>query len=187
MTEALTFNKNKNNIYIKEKDNTSLIIIPDCYFVASGIFKVDNTKKKILTFYINGENDQHKEFIGNIRNIYDQCSIYIEKDEDINPDIISNPIYKKNDSSYILSVNITDWNGNLITKFFNVDDDQIINEDNLENKTFSLYPAICIEKMYLSTKNNVAYIEFILKEAYIKINQNKRLLNYENAKNAIGN
>lgn len=187
MAKTLTFNKNKNNIYIKENYNNNLIVIPDCYFIVSGIFTIDNTKKKILTFYINGENEEHKVFINNIRKIYDECSIYIEETGDINPDVISNPIYKKNDSLYTLSVNITDWNGNLITKFYNIDDNQLINLDNLENKTFSLYPAIHIEKLYLNNKNNTVYIEIILKEAYIKIHQNKKLLDYEKAKKAIGN
>lgn len=156
MNKTLIFNKNKNNIFIKEKDNDNLIIIPDCYFIASGIF----------------------------RNIYDECSQYIEKIDDFDPDLISNPMYKKKDELYILSLNITDWNGNLITKFYNIEDDQLINLNDLENKTFSLYPAIHIEKIYLNTKNNYAYIEFILKEAYIRINKNKKLLNYEKAKNA---
>lgn len=187
MAKTLTFNKNKNNIYIKENYNNNLIVIPDCYFIVSGIFTVDNTKKKILTFYINGENEEHKVFINNIRKIYDECSIYVEENGDINPDVISNPIYKKNNSLYTLSVNITDWNGNLITKFYNINDNQLINLDNLENKTFSLYPAIYIEKLYLNNKNNTVYIEIVLKEAYIKIHQNKKLLDYEKAKKAIGN
>lgn len=184
MVETLIFNKNKNNIFIKEKDNNNLIVIPDCYFIASGIFKVDNIQKKILTFYINKDNNKHKEFIDNIRDIYDECSEYIEKIDDFDPDLILNPIYKKNDLLYTLSLNITDWNGKLITKFYNIEDDQLINLNDLENKTFSLYPAIHIEKIYLSTKNNHAYMEFILKEAYIRINKNKKLLNYEKAKNA---
>lgn len=187
MTKTLIFNKNKNNIFIKEKeDNNNLIVVPDCYFVASKIFTVDNTKKKILTFDVNKENDKHKEFIDNIRNIYDECSEYIEKIDNFDPDLISNPIHKKNDSLYSLSLNITDWNSNLITKFYNVEDDKLINLDDFENRTFSLYPAIHIEKIYLA-KNNYAYMELILKEAYIRINRinkNKRILDYENAKKA---
>jgi hypothetical protein len=184
MIEGLKFNKNKNNVYIKENNN-NLLIIPDCFFMVSGIFSVESTKKKILTFYINQNNENHKEFMNIIRNIYDECSEFLEKDEELNPDIISNPMYKKNDSTYTFSVNIANWEGNLITKFYDVENDQVINLQDFENKSFSIYPAIHIEKMYISTKNNVCYIECMLKEAYIKINQNKKLLDYKKAKDAV--
>lgn len=77
--------------------------------------------------------------------------------------------------------------GNLITKFYNVENDQVIDLQDFENKSISIYPAIYVEKMYISTKNNICYIECMLKEAYIKINQNKKLLNYKKAKDAVNN
>ncbi len=123
--------------------------------------------------------------------MYDECSEYIEVQDNFNPDMILNPLKKINDVMYDLMVYITDWDGNPITTFYDAKkENEIIELKTLEDKQFSTYVAIQPEKISLSLKNNNAYINILLKEAYVNNIRNKtntKIIDYKKVLIAINN
>lgn len=187
----MIFNKINNNIYIKNNEGEKYIIIPNCFFNTTGIVNLNNSKMKAIHLNINKNKKEHEKFINEFRKIYDECSEHIEVDNEFNPNIIINPLRKINNVFFDLLIYITDWNGNLTSTFYDAKENKIINLEEIENKQFSIYVAIQIEKISLSPKNNNAYINFSLKEGYINnINEkedNKKLIDYKNVQIAINN
>jgi hypothetical protein len=106
------------------------------------------------------------EFINIIRDIYDKCSEYIETDYEFNPDVIINPLNKINDTTYILNLYITDFNGNITASFYD-NNNNPISLEKLEDKTFSIYPAINIDTISLNKDKEKAYVNIHLKEGFL--------------------
>lgn len=186
----MIFSNINNNIYIKNEEGEKYIIIPNCFFNTRGIVNLNNSKLKAIHLNINRNKKEHEKFINEIRKIYDECSEHIEINDEFNPNIIINPLRKINDAFFDLLIYVTDWNGNLTSTFYNANkENQIINLEEIENKQFSIYVAIQIDKISLSSKNNNAYINFSLKEGYINnINEkenNKKLIDYKKVQIAI--
>lgn len=187
----MRYNIIDNNIYIKNDDGNQLFIISDCFIETSGIVNFNNSKRKVIYLKINKNKKGHQDFIDKIRKMYDECSEYIEVQDNFNPDMILNPLKKINDVMYDLMVYITDWDGNPITTFYDAKkENEIIELKTLEDKQFSTYVAIQPEKISLSLKNNNAYINILLKEAYVNNIRNKtntKIIDYKKVLIAINN
>lgn len=187
----MKYNRIDNNIYIKNDDENQLFIISDCFLETSGIVNLNNSKRKVIYLKINKNKKGHQDFIDKIKEIYNECSEYIETDDDFNPNTLLNPLKKINDVMYDLMVYITDWDGNLITTFYDVKkENEIIKLETIEDKHFSMYVAIQFEKVSLSLKNNNAYMNIILKEAYVNNIKNKinnKIIDYKKVLIAINN
>lgn len=178
--DYIEFNKINNNIYIKN-DKLQFIIIPDCIFETNGIITFPNSKTQAIILSINKNKEDHKKFIDIIKNIYDKCSEFIENENDFNPDVIINPLKNINDTIYNLQICITNWDGKIITNFYNIINDELIDLEELKNKVFSIYPAMQIDRISLNPLTNNAYINIQLKEAYICNIKNRKLLDYKKA------
>lgn len=178
----LEFKRIKNIIYIKD-NNLQLNIIPECSFETNGI-NVFSPNSKSIPLFINKNVESHLKFIKIISDIYDKCSEYIETDYEFNPDVIINPLNKINDTTYILNLYITDFNGNITASFYD-NNNNLISLENLENKTFSLYPAINIDKISLNKDKEKAYINLHLKEGFVDNIKNKRLLDFNKYKSYV--
>lgn len=180
MTKELNiqFKKVGNVLYIKD-NGLPLNIIPGCVFETKGIHHLTNNKSVTLSLNINIK--EHKEFIQLINEIYKKCSEYIEIEDDFNPDTIINPLVKINDIIYNLHLFITTWNGNDQALFFD-DNNNLIDIKDFEDKTFSIYPAVSIDRISLNKVKDTAYINIILKECFISNIKNKRLLDFEKYK-----
>lgn len=180
----LEFKRIKNIIYIKD-NNLQLNIVPECSFDTNGI-NVFSTKSKSIPLFINKNVEGHLKFINIIRDIYDKCSEYIETDYDFNPDVIINPLNKINDTTYVLNLYITDFKGNLTASFYDSSNKPISLEE-LKDKTFSIYPAINIDKISLNKDKEKAYVNIHLKEGFVDNIKNKRLLDFNKYKSYVNN
>lgn len=170
-----------NILYIKN-NGLPLYIIPECMFETKGIHDLPNNKS--MTLSLNKTKKEHKDFINIINEIYNKCSEHIESDNDFNPDIIMNPLIKINDIIYNLHLFVTSWNGNDQAIFYD-DNNDLINLKDLEDKTFSIYPAINVDRVSLNKSKDKAYINILLKEGFINNIKNKRLLDFEKYKTYI--
>lgn len=180
----LEFKRIKNIIYIKD-NNLQLNIVPECSFDTNGI-NVFGSKSKSIPLFINKNVEGHLKFINIIRNIYDKCSEYIETDYDFNPDVIINPLNKINDTTYVLNLYITDFNGNITASFYD-SSNTLISLEELKDKTFSIYPAINIDKISLNKDKEKAYLNMHLKEGFVDNIKNKRLLDFNKYKSYVNN
>jgi hypothetical protein len=180
----LEFKRSGNTIYIKNK-GLQLNIIPGCVFETKGITYL-NTKTKIINLIIDEKIKKHSEIKDMIEKIYNEISEHIREEDRFDPDKIINPLKKNSDSTYTLQLFITDWNGENITLFYD-NNNKLINTEILEDKTFSIYPAISVEKISLNTNTNIAYVNMILKEGIVNNIKNKRLLDFEEYKIYINN
>lgn len=175
----LEFKKSGNTIYIKN-DGLQLNIIPECVFKTEGISYL-NTKTKMINLIIDKNIKEHEKIKDIIENIYNECSEYIKEEDGFNPDKIINPLKKINDSTYSLQLFITNWNSENTVLFYD-NNNKLINIENLEDKIFSLYPAINVEKISLNTNTNIAYVNMTLKEGIVNDIKKKRLLDFEKYK-----
>jgi hypothetical protein len=188
MTENINIEFKKvgtNSIYIKN-NGLQLNIIPECIFETNGIYNLSNTKSKSIKINLNKKIKNHVKFIDTIKEIYNKCSEHLESEDDFNPDMITNPLNEFNDTIYNMNLFITDWNGKILSTFYD-DSNNLIDMKDLEGKTFNIYPAINIEKISLNTNNNIAYINIILKECFVSNIKGKRLLDYEKYKSIKNN
>lgn len=181
--DNINFNIINNKIYLKN-GNSNIIIRPNCFLNTEGIYSYKNNKTKTIKIILDKNKNEDNKFIETIRDIYDKCSEYIELQDNFDPDMILNPLKKIDERYYNLYVYITDWNGVVITKLYDINNNSIKIND-ITNKTFSLYPAICFEKVMLNNDNKKAYVHLILKEAYINNIEEKRLLNYNRMREII--
>lgn len=180
----LEFKKSGNVIYIKNK-GLLLNIIPECVFRTDGINYL-NTKTKMINLIIDNNIEEHSKFKDIIEKIYNECSEHIVEEDRFEPDKIINPLKKVNDSIYTMQLFITNWNGENTVSFYD-DDNKLIDIKNLEDKIFSIYPAINVEKISLNTNTNIAYVNISLKEGIISDIQKKRLLDFKKYKTYINN
>lgn len=178
----LEFKKSGNIIYIKNK-GLLLNIIPECIFETDGINYL-NAKTKMINLIIDNNIEEHSKFKDIIEKIYDECSEHIVEEDGFDPDKIINPLKKVNDSIYTMQLFITNWNGENTVSFYN-NDNNLINTEILEDKTFSIYPAINVEKISLNTNTNIAYVNMSLKEGIINDIKKKRLLDFKKYKTYI--
>lgn len=180
--DSLSFNIIKKNIYVKN-NNLDFIIKSECFLESKGI-TLKRPKIKTVSLILSKKNENQKKIIDIIGNFYNKISEFIELQEEFNPNMIINPLKNIDNDTYILYVYITDWEGNIIAKLYDTNN-EIIDINKLNNKTFKIYPAICINNITLSNKDENAYINISLKEGYIKDIENKRILDYNKIKEII--
>lgn len=155
--------KNKNEIiYIKNNDNSQLYVIPECFFDVKTIYNLINNKS--ITLCLCKEIKKHVYFINIINEVYNKCNKYMKK-RNIN-NVIINPLLKVDETNYKLYLIIKDFNGKKQVSFYDIEN-RYIDINDLKNKSFKMYPAIHIDKVFLNKNKNIAIINFILKEAFI--------------------
>lgn len=181
--DDINFNIINNKIYLKN-GKSNIIIRPNCFFKTEGIYSYKNNKAKTIKLILDNNKSEHKKFMVTIRDIYDKCSEYIELQDNFDPDIILNPLKKIDERFYNMYIYISDWNGTVLSKLYDINDNSV-EVSELTNKNFSLYPAICLEKVTLNNDNKRAYVHLTLKEGYINNIEEKRLLDYHKMKEII--
>jgi hypothetical protein len=112
-------------------------------------------------------NIKHVQFMELINNIYDEISVCIELDNNINIYNINNPLKSNfpNKDKYNLYITI-----NNSTKIYNYDNNKQIGLDMLYNTSFIGYPIFYSPNININT--NIGYINFSLYKLYVKINKN---------------
>lgn len=107
--------------------------------------------------------NNHDEILETFKILYDNICYSIEKNDDINVFNVMNPIKKYNVN--MLFVNISSK-----TTIKNVENDKNMKLNEIENKTFNMYPVLYLENMNIS--NNNLYINFSFDSIFIKMVNN---------------
>lgn len=177
--DLIDFENIKDNLTQIKYKNEPLTIIPDIFLNTYGISEKFGFKKIAIII----DKEINKEFINLIEKIYEKCKQYIDQNE------VANPLRdNKNGDKYILDLTLQkDFDGNILTKFYNLDkkEDNLLNYEEMENRQFIIYPCINIEKITISA-NDKGYIQFTLKEAYIKF-KNKSVFDFNKVLKAYNN
>lgn len=120
------------------------------------------------------DRENHEEFINFVEKLYEKCKEYINENEVISP-LRKN----QNNDEYILDLMLQkDIDGNILINFYDLDEGEnnILKYEEIKNKKYIIYPCINIEKIIIN-KDNKGYIQFTLKEAYIKF-ENKSIFDF---------
>lgn len=167
--DILIIKDNSNRFKLKYKNN-DLIIDTGILFEKCNIFRQNGIPK--IKMFLNNFND----FIETFRILYDNISYSIEQNDEIDLTRIINPVFEKNDIK-MLFANVTSK-----TIIKNVENDKIMKLNEIENKTFNMYPVLYLLHMNLYDDN--LYIIFSFHTIFIKILEEDNLLdiNYEKIK-----
>lgn len=171
--DILIMNENSNKFKLKYK-NSDLLVDSGILFEKCNIFRQNNIPK--IKMILNDFN----EFTEAFRILYDNISYSIEENDEINLSRIINPIVKKNDVK-MLFANITSK-----TIIKNVENDKIMKLNEIENKTFNMYPILYLLHMNLYDDN--LYLIFSFHTIFVKIIEDNLLdINYERIKKLMTN
>lgn len=166
---------NKKDVFKIKYKNNNIIIDLDTIFEKCYISKQFNASNIKITL------NKHDNILETFRILYDNICYSVEKNDDINVFDIVNPIKKYNVN--ILFVNISPK-----TIIKNIENDKIIALNEIENKTFDMYPILYLDNLTMS--NDKLYINFSFNSIFIKVVNNdvhNIEINYEKIKNLMIN
>lgn len=177
--DLINFEKVRDNLIQIKYEDELFLIIPNLFLNTYGISERFGFKKIAIIM----DKEINKKFINFIEKIYKRCNKHVDENEVMSP-LREN----KNGDKYILDLILQkDFDGNILTKFYNLDkkEDNILEYEEIENKQFIIYPCINIEKITISN-NEKGYIQFTLKEAYIKF-KTKSIFDFDKVVEAYNN
>lgn len=165
-------NEYNSSTYNIKYNNSSFLIEPKIAFSNSSYLMQQVHKVRIN---LDLKNINHKKFKLLINKIYTGVNNCISNEEGLEDLSLLNIIHPINSSKTLENTEVIYLSINKNTQFYDYETDILLTADNLNNKRFDIYPLIYSPS--LNIKNGNIYLNFSLRQAYIRITQENNIEN----------